>query len=193
MKFKILSLFSTLFLTSLSFSALEDDVTVTDRKAPVPKNCFYQKGSPVYLACTDRIDMPDVPMFKLERGSIKRSFHIYLFEDMGPLKKGADLGHILIGIRPGCLYISDIEIKKESHRGKGFGTSALQTLLGLYNSEKRHPMSFDHFCLTVMESNAAALHVYEKCGFKAGNRGDSESHGAIPGWLFLTLDRKAKD
>jgi len=54
-------------------------------------------------------------------------------------------------------------------------------------------MSFDHFCLTVMESNAAALHVYEKCGFKAGNRGDAESHRVIPGWLFLTLDRKAKD
>jgi len=193
MKFKALPLLITLFLGSLSFSALEDGITVTNQKTPISKHCFLRKDSPVYLACTARIDVPDTPIFGVERGSIKRSFHIYLFEDMGPLKKGTDLGHILIGIRPGCLYISDIEIKKESHRGKAFGTSALQTLLGLYNSEKRHPMSFDHFCLTVMESNAAALHVYEKCGFKAGNRGDAESHRVIPGWLFLTLDRKAKD
>jgi GNAT superfamily N-acetyltransferase len=193
MKFKILSLFITLFLGSLSFSSLEDFVTVTDRKAPVPKNCFYQKGSPVYLASTGRIDIPDEERFGLERGSVKRSFHIYLFKDNGSLKKGADLGHILIVIRPECLYISDIEIKASHHRGKGFGTAALLTLLGIYNSEKRADMSFGHFCLTVMESNAAALHVYEKCGFKVGNGGDAESHKVIPGWLFLTLDRKVKD
>ncbi|MDC0349233.1 GNAT family N-acetyltransferase [Alphaproteobacteria bacterium] len=193
MKFKSLSLLTTLFLGSLSFSALEDGITVTDKASPVSSHCFHRKNSPIYLACTTRINMPDEPEFTLERGSIKRSFHIYLFEDMGPLKKGADLGHICVGIRSRCLYIADMEIKDPSHRGKGFGTSALQTLLGIYNSEKRASMSFDHFCLATTERNTIALRVYRKCGFKVGDRGNTESHGVTPGWLFLTLDRKAKD
>ena len=95
-----------------------------------------------------------------------------------------------ISIHDSCLEIGEIEIKV-TYQNQKFGQEALQTLLGIYNAEKRAHLPFKHFCLTTTTYNIAALKCYEKCGFKVVGASDNY-HYAPPGWVYLSQERSLK-
>lgn len=58
------------------------------------------------------------------------------------------------------VYLSRLKVKRE-FRGKGIGSSLVQYLLKLFKIK-----GYTHMTLGVDTDNYAAVHLYEKCGFK---------------------------
>lgn len=113
-----------------------------------------------------RLDLADSPVHLISsksgligpRGSFN-SFNIVLSSS------GEVIGEIdtLFHGESEQVEIYRIEIKSENNRNKGYGPSALRTVLDVYRAQVS--AEFNMFSLSVFKTNQHAIHVYKKLGF----------------------------
>jgi ribosomal protein S18 acetylase RimI-like enzyme len=103
----------------------------------------------------NKVGTQDIPVFKKILGNIAREKIVVAKKDGNGI---AGCGYGIIG--GGYVGVFDIVVE-ESQRGKGYGREIVETILseaGKQGAEKSY--------LQVMLNNPAALHLYEKLGYK---------------------------